>query len=84
MSFNEQLKRYNEGINETPVTWGLNNGVEIPFSLDYPFMEFSREEYTRVNQGMEKRLDKTLLYFYFFGLFLFFYGHTHSIWRFPG
>lgn len=34
MSFNEQLQRYNGGINQTPMTWELNSEEVIPVWLD--------------------------------------------------
>ena len=37
MSFNEQLQRYNRGINQTPMTWELNSEEVIPVWLDVSF-----------------------------------------------
>lgn len=37
MSFNEQLQRYNGGINQTPMTWELNSEEVIPVWLDISF-----------------------------------------------
>lgn len=66
MSFNEQLRRYNGGINQTPMTWELNSEEVIPVWLDISFKWFSREGYTRLNKGMERRIEKDREDFFFY------------------
>lgn len=61
MSFNEQLQRYNGGINQTPMIWELNTEEMIPMLLNNSFKQFSGKGYTRMKKGRGRMIRRTFL-----------------------